>query len=171
MFRIGKGKQKKKDASRIKLAKKILGKVSGRRVFGFLCRPAIRAKLNVLAHQLNVPIFALAEHELELANEVIERIAEHPEDREELTRHLEESHVDIRTIEKISRYAPEMADKMVQELRRHFEIDRAVRQIVLRFIRVGVKPSDIAWAIDYGLRCRIAVATGGPMPKDFPPET
>jgi hypothetical protein len=171
MFRIGKGNQKKKGPSRVKLAKKIPGKDSGRRVFGFPCCPVVPAKLKVLADRLNIPIYALAEHELELGNELLEMIAERPEDREELRHHIIESHIDVRAIEKIGPYDPEMTDQMVQELRRRFEIDRAARQIVVRFIRVGVKPGEIVWAIDYGIRCRIAVAHGGPIPKDFPPET
>jgi hypothetical protein len=170
MFGFGKGKKKETNAANLRLAKKIPGKDSGRRVFGFPCSPDVPANLKVLADQLNVPIFALAEHELELANELIAKIAERPEDREELRKHLVESHIDVRAIEKIGPYNREMADQMVQELRRRFEIDRAARQIVVRFIRVGVKPSEIVWAIDYGIRCRIAVAHGGPIPKDFPPE-
>ena len=43
----------------------------------------------MLAGQLNVPIFALAEHALEISCGLIAKVTEKPEDREEFLKHLE----------------------------------------------------------------------------------
>jgi hypothetical protein len=167
MFGFGKDKKKENNAANLKLAKKLLKKDSGRRVFGFPCSSAIPAQVKILAGKLNVPIFALAEHELDLANGQIAKIVEQPEECEQLIRHIKESHIDIRTIEKISRYDQEIADRLDGERLKRFEEERAVRQIVINFTRNGLKPRELSWLIDYGMRCRIAVASGFPLPKNM----
>ena len=80
-------------------------------------------------------------------------------------------HVGARTIEKISRYDEEMADDLDRERQKLFQFERAVRQIVSKYYRRGVRPSEIDWATDYGLRCLAAVPSGRPVPTDLPPET
>jgi len=170
MFRIGKGKQKGRNTPDKKLAKKLLGKDSGRRTFAFPCSPDIQARIRMLAGQLQVPIYALGEETMQLSAGLIATIAERPEERELLRQHILDDHVGRRTIEKISQYDQDMADILDQERHRRFQIDNAVRRIVLHFARAGLKPREIEWYIDYGMRCRIAVAHGEPMPTDSPEE-
>jgi hypothetical protein len=71
-------------------------------------------------------------------------------------------------LKKISAYDQDMANRMDEERIRRFDIDRATRQIVMNFIRVGLKPNEIPWYIDYGMRCRLAVMHGKPIPKGSP---
>ena len=170
MFRIGKGKQKGRNTPDKKLAKKLLGKDSGRKTWGFPCSPDIKARMKMLADRLHVPLYALTEHAVQLSAELIATIAEHPEDCELLRQHILDDHVGRRTIEKISQYDQDMADILDQERRRRFQIDNAVRRIVVNFVRAGLKPQEISWYIGYGMRCRIAVAQGQPVPTDSPEE-
>ena len=152
----------------MRLVKKVLGKDSGRRVFGFECSPGIQAQLKILAGQLNIPLYALVEHALQLSAELITKMAENPEESTLLRKHLVEIHVEARTVEKISAYDQDMAERLDVERKRRFEIDRAAHQIVVNFMRRGLAPKDIPWFIDYGLRCKVAVAQGKPIPRDWP---
>jgi hypothetical protein len=168
MFKKGKDKRNKGNVANARLVKKILQKDPGRRVFGFECSPEIQARIKLLAGQLQVPIYALSEYALELSTELIARTAENSEEGALLRKHIIETHVEARTIEKISAYDEDMANRLDQERIRRLEIDKAARQIVVNFIRAGLKPKDISWCIDYGMRCRVAVAQGKPIPKDLP---
>jgi hypothetical protein len=163
--------EKKKNAGNMKLARKLLEKDSGRRVFGFPCSPNIQAKVKMLAGRLNVPIFALAEHELELANWLVEKMEQHPEEREHLLQHIREDHIETRTLEMIGRVDPEMANNLDKERSRRWAVDNAVRQIVASFVRRGLKPEEIPGLIDYGFRCRAAMAKGLPIPNNGPPRS
>jgi phosphate uptake regulator len=118
---------------------------------------------------LDIPIFALVEHMLQLAAGLISQILENPEENALLRSHLSEIHVAARTVEKIGRYDEDMAERLNVERKTHFEEDKAARQIIY-LMRNRLKPNQIMWAIDYGLRCRLAVVTGGPIPKDRPPD-
>ena len=64
-----------------------------RKVFGFLCDPELALGVKLLAHQLEVPIYPLAEHLLQLgAGEVIREI-EQPERKRKLQDHLLNGHL------------------------------------------------------------------------------
>jgi hypothetical protein len=179
MFKIGKGKNKEKDIkhtggtgggrgqgrSNEKIAKRILGKDTGRRVFGFACSPDIHAKMKMLAGELQVPIFALAEHCLQLSAGSVTSAKENPEERELLHRHLIEIHINQRTIEKFSWYDEELAKELNEERLRRFEIERTVRQIVVDFARRGMKPKDMPLYLDYGYRCFTAAVNDRPVPR------
>jgi hypothetical protein len=168
MFRRSKDKRKDSKTANARLVKKILKKEPGRRVFGFGCSPDIQARLKMLAGQLHVPIYALGEHALQLSAGLIARMAENSEESALLRRHIIEIHVETRTVEKISVYDQDMAQRLDAERIRRLEIDRAAHQIVVKFLRAGLKPEEIPWCIDYGMRCRLAVAQGKPIPKDWP---
>ena len=60
--------EKKKE----KLARKLLGKGPKRRALSFLCAPHLHVKLKYQAKQLNIQMFAVAEHALELGANQIE---------------------------------------------------------------------------------------------------
>jgi hypothetical protein len=177
MFRIGRGKGKGKDdkhstsgkrgqaRSNERLAKKILGKDTGRRVFGFACSPDTHVQMKMLAGELQIPIFALAEHSLQLLAVLIAKAIENNEERDQLRRHLIEAHVNERTIEKINWYDEEMAKELNEERLRRFEIERTVRQIVVDFARKGMKPKDMPLYLEYGYRCFVAVVNGRPVPR------
>ena len=145
-------------------------KGSVRKTWGFPCSPDIPARMKELADRLQVPVYALAEHALQLSAPLMAKMAEKPEEREELRHHLLENHVGQRTIEKLSRLDEEMADILDKERHNRFQMEAAVRQIIMKFLKPGMSPREIIWAIDYGIRCRIAVALGRPLPKDLPPE-
>lgn len=170
MFRKNKDKQKVGNATNMRLVKKILKKDSGRRVFGFPCSPDISTRLKLLAGKLQVPNYALCEHALQLSAGLITKMGENSEETALLRKHIIEVHVEARTVEKISVYDQEMAQRLDAERIRRLEIDRAVHQIVVNFIRHGLKPQEIPWLVDYGMRCRIAIARDEPVPKDLPPE-
>jgi hypothetical protein len=166
MLGFNKNRGKKKNTANARLVKKVLGKDSGRRVFGFACSPDIAARLKMLAAKLNVPIFALVEHALQLSAEVIAKAVESPEESTLLRNHLTGVHVEARTIEKISVYDQNMAERLDEERLRRLDIDRTVRQIVVGYIRRGVDPKEISYLLDYGLRCKMAMSRG----RQFPPE-
>jgi CMP-2-keto-3-deoxyoctulosonic acid synthetase len=168
---FGKKKAKAKDnRSNERLVRKVLGKDTGRKAFGFPCSPDIPARLKAMADRLHVPLYALSEHCLQLGASQLAKTAENTEEAEFLRQHISDIHVGRRTIEKISRYDEEMADVLDRERSKRFQFEQEVRQITMKYYRPGTRPSELSWAIDYGLRCRIAVATGQPLPKDFPPE-
>jgi hypothetical protein len=135
-------------------------KGSDRKIWGFPCSPDIPSRMKMLADRLQVPLYALAEHAFQLSAGVIMKMAEETEEREQLRRHILEYHVGRRTIEKIGRLDEEMADILDKERHHWLEMEAAVRQVMVRYIRTGLRPREIAWAIDYGLRCRVAVARG-----------
>jgi hypothetical protein len=143
---------------------------SERKVWGFPCSPDIPARMKMLADRLHVPLYALTEHALQLSAGLIAKMAEETEGSEQLRQHIQEYHVGRRTIEKIGRLDEEMADVLDHEIRRWLQVETSVRHIILKYIRRGLSPRDIAWSIDYGMRCRIAIARGEPVPKDLPPE-
>ena len=92
-----------------------------------------------------------------------------PEEREELRRHLTENHVEMNTIEKIARYDSEAADVLKTERIRRFNIDKAARQLVVKFISWGLEPEELEELILFGMRCKIAIAQGWPRPPDISP--
>jgi hypothetical protein len=110
-----KRKQKEGNAAKVKIASKILRKGSGRRVFGFPCGPDIPARIKILAGQLNIPIYALAEHMLQLSAGLIARLVDSPEEREHLRQHIIENHVEVRVAEKIAEDDEEMAKILKQK--------------------------------------------------------
>ena len=73
-------------------------------------------------------------------------------------------------MEKISAYDEDMARRLEVERIGRFEVDKAVRQIVLQYAKRGLKPQEISWFIDYGARCRVAIMRGQPIPTDEPPD-
>jgi hypothetical protein len=117
-----------------------------------------------------VPLYALCEHAFQLSAELIAKMAENAEERDQLRQHILENHVGRRTIEKITRLDEDMGDILDKEWRQRFRVEQAVREIVAKFIRSGINLRDILWLIDYGMRCRIAVARGQRVPTDLPPE-
>jgi hypothetical protein len=179
MFKMGKRRKKGDEPGRNpsrgrgpgrpneKLAKRILGKDTGRRVFGFNCSPDIHARMKVLAGELQVPIFALAEHLLQLSVGQVTKAKEDPEEREQLRRHLTTVHVEARTIEKFSWYDEEMSKVLNEDRLRRFEVDDTVHRIVIDFARKGMDPRDMPWYIDFGYHCYRAMANGQPLPKDL----
>ena len=77
MFWRGKSEKEKKANER--LAKRLLGKDSGRPTFGFKCSSSIQASIKKLAGDLNVPIFSLSEHALELGMIQVNEAMKDPE--------------------------------------------------------------------------------------------
>lgn len=143
---------------------------SKRKIWGFPCSPDIPARMKMLADRLHVPLYALTEHALQLSAGPIAKMTEETEGSEQLRQHIQQYHVGRRTIEKIDRLDEEMADILDQERRRWLQVEASVRHIMLKYIRRGLSPRVIDWSVDYGLRCRIAIARGEPVPKDLPPE-
>ncbi|HEX7474977.1 MAG TPA: hypothetical protein VF318_03345, partial [Dehalococcoidales bacterium] len=160
----------KDNRSNERLVRKVLRKDTGRKVFGFPCSRDIPARLKAMADRLHVPLYALSEHCLQLGASQLAKTAENAEEAELLRQHISDIHVGRRTIEKISRYDEEMADALDRERSKRFQFEKAVNQIVMKYHRAGVRPSEIDWAIDYGLRCRASLLKGQPLPTDCPPE-
>jgi hypothetical protein len=159
-------KEEKDKKAKERQARKLLGRDTGRRVFGFKCAPDIPTTLKKEADGLHVPLFALAEHCLQLGAIQLQQALKDPEEREELRQHLVEDHVQKRTIEKISRYDQGAADWLADERRRRFGLDSSVRVIVARF---GLRdPHHVAEIIDLGLRTMHAVLNGAPPPPPLP---
>jgi hypothetical protein len=164
VFSKKKAQEKEKRANE-KLARKLLGKDTGRKVFGFKCSPDIQTSLKLLADKINVQLFALAEHALELGTMQIKATMDDPEELELLHRHLADTHVELRTIEKVARYDEETAEDMKIARIRRFEEDRVVRQLVADFVRKGMAPKYIAGYLIFGYLCFVAYINGEPMPK------
>jgi hypothetical protein len=144
MFRIGKGKQKGRNTPDEKPARKSRGNDSGRKTWGFPCSPDIKARMKMLADRLHVHLYALTEHAVQLSAGLIARVADAPEECELLRAHILDDHVGRRTIEKLAQYDQDMADVLDDESHRRFQIDKAVRQIVVNFVRAGLTPQEIA---------------------------
>jgi hypothetical protein len=168
MFFKNKSDEKVKQANE-KMVRKVLGKSSGRRVFGFKCSPNIQASMKSFADQIHVPLFALVEHVLQLGSMQIKAAMNDPEEREELRRHLTEVHVEMRTIEKVARFDEEAADTLSRERIWRFDIDRATRQLVVKFTGRGIKPQDLEEMILFAYRCTQAIAGGWPCPPEISP--
>jgi hypothetical protein len=170
MFEKKKDQEKEKRANE-KLVRRVLGKEQGRRVFGFECSPNIQATLKSLSDQIHVPLFALAEHALQLGSIQLEEANNNPDEREELRRHLTEVHVEMRTIEKVDRYDTEAAEVLKMERVRRFHIDKVTRQLVLKYMRLGLKPEELEEMILFGHQCVLAIAQGWPRPPKNPSAT
>jgi hypothetical protein len=147
-----------------KMVRKVLGKNSGRRVFGFQCSPGIQTTMKKQADQLHVPLFALSEHCLQLGALQIQAAMNNPEELELLRRHLTEDHVEMRTIEKIARYDQEASETLSTERIRRFAIDNAYRKLVVKFGSRGVTPERVEELIMIGSRCISAIDAGWPCP-------
>jgi len=182
MFGIGKRKKVESDnrndrstgagglgRAQQKAAKRVLGKDTGRRVFGFACSPDIHARIKMLAGELQVPIFALAEHLVQLSAAQVTKALENSEEMDLLRRHLIEIHVDARTVEKFNWYDEELAKDLNEQRLAKLEIDAEVRRIVARFVRGGMRPQDIPFYLDYGYRCYWAVSRNQPIPRPSAP--
>jgi hypothetical protein len=74
-----------------------------------------------------------------------------------------------RVIEKIARYDEEAAEDLKRERIRRFNIDRAARQLVVKYVGRGHGPEELEEFILFGIRCRLAIATGWPSPPDISP--
>jgi hypothetical protein len=155
MFGFGKKKKRKSNAANVRLAKKFLGKSPGRRVFGFPCSPSVQAKLKMLAGHLNIPIFILAEHEVEIANLLVEKIIEDTEERELLLEHLKE-HIDARSVEKIREVDQDMAENLDAGRIRKLAVYRVVKEIVEHFIKQGIRGEELSNLVYDGLKWRAA---------------
>ncbi len=152
-----------------KLIRKVLQKDTGRRVFGFQCSPGIPSSLKLLADQLHVPLFSLAEHALQLGAIQIPKANKNPEEREELRKHLTDVHVGMRTIEKISRYDEEASEILSAERERRNAIDIVARRIAVKYLSYGRKAELVEELIDFGALCMIAVEAGWPAPPNVAP--
>ncbi|MGD0795713.1 MAG: hypothetical protein ABR958_09075 [Dehalococcoidales bacterium] len=170
MFSKKKDREKEK-REKEKLVRRVLGKDSQRRVFGFQCSPKIQASLKSLSDQIHVPLFALAEHALQLGAMQLEEVNNNPEEREELRRHICEVHIEMRVIEKVARYDAEAADVLKMERIRRFSIDKATRQLVVKYMRLGLKPEELEEMILFGHHCRLAIAQGWPRPPEISPKS
>ena len=163
---FGKKQKEKERKANERLAKKLLGRDSGRPTFGFKCSSSIQASIKKLAGDIHAPIFSLAEHALELGMIQIKEALTDPEEREALRDHLMDIHVTDRTIEKIDRYDKQAGDDLeVERLRRH-KIDSAMRQLVVKFSR-WFRPDQLEELIDLGYRTKLAIAAGWPAPPDI----
>jgi hypothetical protein len=172
MFNKKKAQEKEKREKK-KMIRKVLGKDPGRRVFGFQCSPNIQASLKSLSDQMHIPLFALAEHALQLGTMQLVDANNNPDEREVLRRHLAEDHVAKRTIEKVARYDTEASNDLKIERIRRFDIDKSARQLVIKFMRWGHKPEELEDLIIFGHRCKLAIALGwspppGISPRSFP---
>jgi hypothetical protein len=167
MFGRNKVREKEKRENE-RMVRKVLGKESPRKVFGFQCDPEIPAFLKLQADQLHVPEFAIAEHALQLGMLQIVAANNDPAERELLRLHLTEVHVGTRTIEKVDRYDKTAGDWLEAERMRRFSVDKAARQLVIKFMAFGHKADELEELIMFGYRCRVAIRRGWPMPPEIP---
>jgi hypothetical protein len=159
-----KRKEKRHSTPDEKLARKILGKDSGRKVWGFPCAPDIPARMKMLADKLNVPLYAVAEHALQLSAPLMAKMADDPEECALLRSHIQEDHVEQRTIEKVGRINEDMAKTLQVERTRHLQMDKVARNIVVNYLRKGMTPEQILMCIDYGLRYMAEAINHWPQP-------
>lgn len=157
MFGIKSKRQKRKEQkANVKLAKKILQTDSGRPVFGFKCVPHVKADMMQLSGQLNVPLYALSEHALELGLIQIKEAVNDAKEREELIAHLSDVHIADRTEEKVAQYDKDAAEDLSIERLRRFEREAAVRKIVYKFRLFP--PAEIERLLVLGYRTQVAMA-------------
>lgn len=170
MFNKKKDREKEKRANE-KLVRKVLGKDTKRRIFGFQCSPDIQSSLKLLSDQLHVPLFALAEHALQLGAMQLADAYNNPGERDELRRHLTENHVEMNTIEKVSRYDAEAAATMKTARIRRFSIDKAAHQLVIKYMRLGLEPKELEEMIMFGYQCLLAAEKGWTHPPEASPKS
>jgi hypothetical protein len=166
MFFKRKAREKEKRDNE-KLVRKVLGKDARRRVFGFQCSPQIQVKMKSLADQIHVPLFALAEHGLQLGAIQIGAAVNDPEEREVLRRHLSEVHVGMRTIEKVARYDEEASEMLNTQRIIPFDIDKSAHLLAAKFMRWGRQPQELEELILIGHYCKMAMAQGWSAPPGF----
>ena len=127
-------------------------KNDARKVFGFPCSPVIAGRIRMLADRFNVPIFAIAEHALEIACELLDLMLKDPQQSALLRRHVLEGHSAVRTIEKMDAYDQNMADIMQTEWQRRYRIETVAIRLVAKYLGRGVKPEDVEFYIEYGIK-------------------
>lgn len=120
-----------------------------------------------LTEEINVDLFALTEHAIDLGEMQIEDAIKDPEERELLRRHLVDHHIGPRTSEKIAVYDEHAANALTMERIRRLNIDKAVRQLVVKYLSRGRKLDELEELIIFGARCRWAIRQGWPMPPDI----
>jgi hypothetical protein len=152
-----KPQQEDSDKKKEKLLRKALGKDTGRKVFGFQCSPKIWASMKELATKLNVPMFALLEHALQLgAIEITEAIV-NPEEREILRTHIVDVHAGQRLVEKVANYDKEAAEWLDRQRQRQFETENVLRKLLRRY-GGHVALRELDGLIEDGMRYRINLA-------------
>ena len=157
---FGKKNVKKVQKTNERDVRKVLGKDKLRRTFGFLCSPLLQAQLKKLAEALHVPLFATAEHALQLGTGQMTEANDDPEQREELQKHITSVHVGMRTIEKISAYDEEAAGILRTQRLRDFEVERATRQLVMKYARWGCPPEELDDLVLLGRCAKMALRAG-----------
>ncbi len=93
------GDKEKQRNTKARQARASLAEAADRKVFGFKCSPDIPATLKKEADGLHVPLFALAEHCLQLGAIQLRFALGDSEEAEELRNHLVKDHTQSITIE------------------------------------------------------------------------
>jgi len=79
-------------------------KPTKRRVFGFLCDPSLALAVKFIAHDLQCPIYPVAEHLLQLGAALVLPALEDEELKKELQEHLVREHLLVPTLDGQSEY-------------------------------------------------------------------
>jgi hypothetical protein len=105
-------------------------KKPGRKIFGFQCSPDIHVSAKALAKQLNVELYVVGEHAMQLGLIEIAASMKDPEEREILLKHLHEEHTIKRLVESISAHDAEAADYIRAGQARRHHMEQAIRDLV-----------------------------------------
>ena len=112
----------------------------GHRIFGFQCSPDIQAGAKALAKEMNVDLYVVAEHAIQLGLINISAAIKDPAERETLRVHLHNEHAMKHLIESVSVYDNEAAEYIrAIEIRRHHR-EQAIRELVELWSRYNLDP-------------------------------
>jgi hypothetical protein len=115
-------------------------KKPGRKIFGFQCSPDIHANAKVLAKQLNVDLYVVCEHAMQLGLIEIAASMKDSEEREMLLKHLSEEHTIKWLIESVSTYDAQAAVYIRAGQARRHHMDQAIRDLVELWCRYNLDP-------------------------------
>jgi hypothetical protein len=85
-----------------------------RKVFGFLCDPNLARGVKTLARYLEVPIYPLAEHLIQLGAGLVVPALDDEEKKKELQEHLANEHLLVPSFDKDNEYDKELLFKVLE---------------------------------------------------------
>ncbi len=114
-----------------------------RKVFGFLCDPKLALGVKLIAADLKVPIYVVAEHLLQLGVAQMSPNLEDEEAKRQLQEHLVSKHLLMHALDERDEYDNEVAaNSRKEEKKRRARIDAAVK--LVRVLDMdGVSPERI----------------------------
>jgi len=162
MFKIGKGRRKRKTIDIDYDEEPQLKKP----VFGFRCSPRIHMAAKMLAKELNVDLYVVAEHAIQLGLMDITTAAKDPGELEMLRVHLNKEHVIEHLVESVSAYDAKAAEYIRNGQSLLHQKEQVVRDLVELCIGYKLDPRWLREIVLHALKRRAAFMHSRAAQKD-----